>query len=231
MEPHTQIVELYGLPACGKSTLAEYIDTHYAKNNIIASIHKGKDEIRNNPFKYILDSPIKSLNSGYKFTKFFTKSKDRQDMSLFDLLMAIHVKHYNIRHSKYRYIVDDNSSLIQQIVSWERGEDYHSDPYFQRVVNNMLDCFPQAMFVYCQVDIDVAVKRIISRKREVGRLDKIALSDIDKLQQEFSNERNRFDKITDLLEKTDKHVLCLNMNSSTQEICDNLFDLLSINNQ
>ena len=221
METLVKTIELFGLPACGKSTLARYLLESNDELKI-GTAHEGRVEIiRSSPLKWIGATSPKTLYDGYLLSQFFPKTDIRKDLSLRKWLLEIYVKCYNYRYSKYDYIIDD-SSLIQQIISWERGEDFHDNPEFILLVKKLLSHFPKAVYVFCEIDINIAIERINSRGRQNGRLDVIALKSPGKLSMEYFSEKKRFEAITRLLTDIGYSVIKIEMNQPCEIIAQHL---------
>ena len=165
MESHTKIIELYGVPACGKSTLANYLFSKYNNKNVANSDESWKEIKQSSLLEKIMSFHAKPLYDCYRLCNFFPQTEKRKDMSLWITLFNTYIRCFQSTYSKYNIILND-SSLIQQVVSWERGENFHDNLDFCVRVNNYLQNFPTCIHVYCMIDVDTAIERIKRRMNQ-----------------------------------------------------------------
>ena len=226
MESYTKIIELYGIPACGKSTLANSFYSQYKEDCNIATSRDSWHEIKKSSvLKKIKSLHLKSFIDCYRLCRLFPRTEARKDMSIMITLLNTYIRNFQCKYSDYDIIIND-SSLIQQIVSWERGENFHNRIDFVNMVNSYLDNFKDIIYVYCTLDVNIALKRIRHRGRNEGRLDKLIISNPDGIVSEYKNEVERFDMITSILEKEGKNIIRFDMNKPTNILVGDLYKTL-----
>lgn len=222
MAAHTQIIDLFGIPACGKTTLAKCLSE---KNNEVLRISTLQECILNDKriaWRLLTSLSLKTIWSGVKLRLSAPFDKKRRDVPLFSYLKHGLYYSYVRKFSDYDLIIVDHGD-IQSMVTLERGEDLHNKAKFVKACSRYLDSSLANIYVYCKIDAEEALCRMNNRLRNYGRIDVIA----NKYQQlkELQDEVNRFDFFFELLKNKHKTVFELDMNNKTSEIANTIINL------
>lgn len=221
MAAYTKIIDLFGIPACGKSTLSNCLA---GRSNEALRISTLQGCILND--KKIVWRLLRSLSlnilwAGIRFRFSAPFDKKRRDVSLMSFLK--HGLYYNYvrRFSDYDVVIVDHGD-IQSIVTLERGEDLHDKPKFVKACSRYLNSSLANIYVYCRISAEESLYRMNSRQRDNGRIDVIE----NKHQQlkELQDEIARFDFFSELLKKQQKTVWELDMKYKTSEIANSIIN-------
>ena len=217
MAAHTIIVDLFGIPACGKTSLAEYISEHYGREIKIATIHQLVKEAKRNKFALFTSNPIKHIFAAMILRLNVPFEKKRKDVFFWG--WPSHDKYYSYakKYSDYNLILVDHGD-IQSIVTLERGDDLHKNENFVKLCSNYLSTSSADVYVYCKVDIMEAFKRMNIRNRGKGRID--MLKDPASQIKALEEEKNRFDFLAELLRKDGHELLEIDMSDNTKKIAE-----------
>lgn len=217
MAAHTIIVDLFGLPACGKTSLAEFISEHYGGQIKIATIHQVVKEAKRNKLALLTANPIKHILAAMRLRLNVPFEKKRKDVAFWG--WPSHDKYYSYakKYSDYNLILVDHGD-VQSIVTLERGEDLHKNGKFVKLCSNYLNTSSADVYAYCKVDITEAFKRMNIRNREKGRIDmlKDSASQIKALEEE----KTRFDFFAELLRKNGHDLIEIDMSDNTNKIAE-----------
>lgn len=220
MAAHTKIIDLYGLPACGKSSLCDFLSSQSISNIRIGNIDDAKQEIRHASLIKLLSSfSLLSYIAGLRLALFFP-AESRKQRNLKSWLNNIWIRKFIRKYSSYDYIIYHHG-IPQSIVSWQNSVSYKSSEQFKKLVSTYLNYVNDDIFVYCKVDIDTAINRIKKRGRTTGRLD-ILVTDENALRSLYSAEQERFDTITEILRDNSCSVIEIDCNKSLEVIKEQL---------
>ena len=224
MESHTKIVELFGLPGCGKTTLTDFlIDqdqtigiTSYVRLQFLwqqyCSLPYAK-KLSSLPFVawfycvlFIISVPRIPLKKWRLYRSFF-------------YLSILYSAKRKLRTSEY-ILVDHG--LVQSAQSVIYG---HADTLSQRswtLLLKILRSLKVDALVYCKIPIDMSLKRIRMRNRKNdGRLDMI--EDDSQLRSILSMQELFFDNAFDTSQTLeDTHVLNIDTSGTIDNIAENL---------
>lgn len=218
MAKHTKIIEFFGLPACGKSTLQQ-------------ELCNDRPRLFEKPFK------PKGLKERILFTLCFSPrllflalkvasfSNYPLKTTLRCVRSLIYIK-YSAKRSNRAYIAVDHG-IIQTTVSFENGSNLHLDEKKLNVMNKLIKETQRMMdisFVYCNVDISIALDRIKKRNRNEGRIDMLKE---EQRESAYRSEKERFDFFYNHLKNSDNDCYEIEMNSSTQDAKEQLMDILN----
>ena len=227
MEEHTKIIELYGLPGCGKTTL---------KRNLIEK----------NPTCFC---GMDDVTSRYKSSSFFTKCRCLPVSSIWALLKlfvvfpVLKITDWNIYKGFFSllvvynyckvvkvsdYVIIDHG-LVQSCVSllYSVHLDNKQIYQYQQRFTSFLKSVGVDLFSYCSIPILISLNRVRTRNRmNSGRLD--AIYDDDELIKALSREGCFFDRFYTLLQSTSQLGLKIDMTKSVDKSSELL--LCSLNN-
>lgn len=225
MAASTKIVDLFGIPACGKSTLAEYISKNNETEYKIATIQDIVGEAKTNKIKFIRSISLKSLFAAFRVRMTAPFDKKRRDITLRGWLLLDVLFNYSKKFSYHDVVLVDHGA-IQSFVSLERGDNLHEKPKFANACLHYIDISPITTYVYCKIDALNSVERMHNRNRNIGRID--VIDDKAKQLLELENESQRFDFYAKMLTEKQKEFFELNMTEKTEHIAEQL--LLKIKN-
>jgi hypothetical protein len=227
MAEHTQIIDLYGIPACGKTTLARYMASHPANGLRVATMQDCKHSAIKNKWKLVKSVSLKNIWTSIRLKLSAPLDKKRRVIPLKAILLMGVFKNYVRKYTDYDIVVSAHGD-IQSFVSLERGDNLHESPKFKEACLDYLDASLSTIYVYCQIDSDTALRRMNNRSRDRGRIDSI--SDPNLQLQELRKERGRFDFWTTILKERNASLIELDMRDSVPSIADKLYAFL-INQQ
>ena len=223
MAAYTQIIDLFGIPACGKTTLSNCLAGRSVEALRISTL---QDCILND--KKIVWRLLRSLSlnilwAGIRFRFSAPFDKKRRDVSLMSFMK--HGLYYNYvrRFSDYDIVIVDHGD-IQSIVTLERGEDLHNKTKFVKACSRYLNSSLADIYIYCRISAEEALSRMHNRQRDNGRIDVIG----NKHQQlkELNDEISRFEFFAEFLKNQKKNIWELDMNNKSSVIADSLINRL-----
>jgi deoxyadenosine/deoxycytidine kinase len=223
MAEHTQIIDLYGIPACGKTTLARYMASHPADGLRVATMEDCSIAALNDKWHLFLSVSLKNVWASIRLRLSAPFDKKRSVIPFKSILLLNAYKNYIRKYTDYNIVVTDHGD-IQSFVSLERGDNLHENQKFKEACCNYLDASLSSAYVYCQIDAETALRRINGRNRDKGRID--SLSDQNLQLQELERERERFDFWTTVLKERKAVLFELDMKEASSMIADKLFLLL-----
>lgn len=224
MAAHTKIIDLFGIPACGKSTLADYLSNGCQTNLRIGTMQNVAKEVKHNLMAYICSISFNNLIAILKLRFAAPFDKKRRAISLSKWFLHDVLYNYIKKHSDYDLVLVDHG-IIQSLVTLERGDNLHEKSSFAQASSRYIDIIPVTLYVYCQIEEEVALARMQNRHRNKGRID--MLNDATIQLSELEMERNRFDFYAEMLNRKQKAFIELNMLNETVKIAEYL--LLKIN--
>lgn len=221
MAAYTKIIDLFGIPACGKTTLsnclAERSDEVLSISTLQGCILNDKKIV----WRLLRSLSLNTLWAGIRFRFSAPFDKNRRDVSLMSFLK--HGLYYNYvrKFSDYDIVIVDHGD-IQSIVTLERGENLHNNPKFVKECSRYINSSLTDIYVYCKISAEEALCRMNNRQRDNGRIDVIG----NKHQQlkELNDEISRFDFFAELLKNQQKNIWELDMNNKSSDIADNLIN-------
>lgn len=225
MAVYTQIIDLYGIPACGKTTLAEYMASHPKAGLKVASMQDCMHDAFNNKWKLAKSISLKNFWASVRLKFSAPLDKKRAVIPFKGILLLGAFKNYVRKYTDYDIVVTDHGD-IQYFVSLERGDNLHESEKFKKACLHYLNVSLSTVYVYCQVDAETALQRMNGRGRNKGRMD--MMSDQNLKLQELEKESNRFDFWTSILKERKASLIELDMRDSIPPIADKLFSFLII---
>ena len=223
MAAHTQIIDLYGIPACGKSTLAAYMRSNNGFKKIGTWADAKKEMRKSSMFKKLNCISFMAYWDGLRFAYFFPRA-NREKRSLCSWLNSPTIRSFIRKYSQYDIIVCEHG-MAQSIISWEGGIDFHEYINFKQLVKNYIRHSSDSIFVRCNVSIGTAISRIKSRNRDSGRLD-IQRSNDNEIENLFIQEKMRFDRLSDILNESDAVTFELDTEQNPKDSMEKLCQLI-----
>lgn len=218
MGSHTKIIDLFGTPACGKSTLARYI-----KENSALRVAEKVDVSREcRKYCYLLfmwSFSVRDIVKCIRYHYAIPKIYRRKGSPLWKFIKNYAYYHYIQRYSSFDVVIFDNS-IVQSIVSHQNGVDLLSDSRFRKSVTDLLRFSEPVSFWWCDVDPVVALERMIHRDRPKGRID-LKTTEQEKYR-ELVSEHALFRKFYDLLSEGHADVRTVNCEKGIAEIYTNI---------
>lgn len=220
MAAYTKIIDFFGLPACGKSTLMKYVCSHYHGNLKITTKNDLVKEARKHPFGLLTSLSVERFVAGIRLRLVAPCDNKRNEIGVIGWPSHARYYGYAIKHTDYDVVLCDHGD-IQDFVSLERGDDLHNNEKFTNACSRYIDKSLATAYVYCKIDAKIALERMQNRGRKTGRLDVIREKELQL--QELENEKLRFDFFADMLRKKEKRFFELDMSSPTETIAEVLY--------
>ena len=223
MAAHTQIIDLYGIPACGKTTLARYMASHPAEGLKVSTMEDCMVAAMNDKRHLLLSISFKNLWASIRLKFSAPLDKKRRVIPLKSILLMGAYKQFILKYTDYDIVITDHGD-IQSFVSLERGENLHESGTFLKACYNYLNVSLSNTYVYCKVDEEEALRRMNVRGREKGRID--IVSDPTKQLLELESESNRFDFWTTVLNERKAPAIVLDMMEPIPSVAEQLLSLI-----
>ena len=192
MAAYTQIIEFFGVPACGKSTIVnEILD----KDNSCSIKYNEltKEFLQASLIKKILSIPLNQIFVIACLGLYIELKKSNGFcFRMTSLMKTIVVYRYSIKFSKYNKVYVDHG-LIQGFVSLIGGNTINNTAKYLEKTNYILSNYPNVQFVFCQINLYDAITRLKQRGNHIGRFNEIIES--DELYEEYDSELKRFNFI------------------------------------
>ena len=224
MAVHTQIIDLYGIPACGKTTLAKYMASHPVDGLKVATMRDCIIAALNDKWHLFLSVTPNNLWASIRLKLSAPFDKKRSAIPFRRVLLMGAFKNYVRKYTDYDIVVTDHGD-IQRFVSLERGDNLHKSEGFLKACLHYLKISLSTTYVYCKIDAQDALERMNGRGREKGRIDLI--TDQHLKLQELETESKCFDFWTTILRGRNASPIELDMRDFTSAIADKLFSYIS----
>ena len=172
MAAHTKIIEFFGSPACGKTTLCEYLCNHQLREAKVAVVNQVISEAMTSKLRLFQSFTFSSFWAGVRVQSAVKRHIKRRDLP--SMYMVRHAMYYNYikKFSDYDIVLVDHGD-IQSFVSMMGGKDIQEDIRFVKACSNYLDTSPTSLYCFCDVTPNVALERMHKRATFHGRIDKI----------------------------------------------------------
>lgn len=194
MEASPKIIEFFGIPACGKSTIVEYLLKMQHNKNVVSYASLSKDFLHASVIKKIHSIPWGDIIQTLRLAKHVKSKRNNYYFErLFPLWKILICYKFAQRYSRYDLIYVDHG-LSQSLISLIGGSELTSDLAFYSIAKSFLFRQNNIQYVYCHVDIDTALSRLQNRGPHKGRFNKD--NDILILKKEYKQEILRFDKLS-----------------------------------
>ena len=223
MAAHTLIIGLYGIPACGKSTLAKYLAEHPAGGLKVATMKDCKRLAHRHKWQFAMSFTPRGVWAAVRLRRSAPRDKIRRDLPFGELLHKEAFNRFVKKYTDYDVVVLDHSD-IQTFVSYEGGENLHESETFRKACLHYLVVSHCSAYVYCRISAKESLQRMNSRGRDLGRIDLIKDQNI-KLQ-ELESETGRFDYWTTVLKERQAKLFEIDMNDTVPVIAESFWKAL-----
>lgn len=212
MERNIKIIEFYGLPGCGKTTLRSNLLLLPSKHT--GSIQEVMVLYKQESFFYrLFHLPIKRWWLLSMFLISIPEKRKNAKSDYVALFYKVLAYNYCASKSPFDFVVVDHG-IVQQLGSILHNMDYKlSDKSLKRVLL-FLNSIKNTLFAYCQISSELSLKRMKMRKRDGGRIDAVMNDTVQALYY-LEKERMLFSKISDSL---DNDKVIIDMSKSPEEL-------------
>ena len=190
---HPIIIELFGLPGCGKTTLRDNLVKYSGRDRTYSLMTELSSQYRHLPFwrkiqhipwkmwwlllRFFMSMPLLPLKEWVYYKVFFS----------FALIYS-----YS-RYAKGSSFIIVDHGFVQAVVSLMHGHLTRLSKNQEIRFIEITRLLPNTKFVYCKLPAEVSFQRIRSRKRDVGRLD--VLKDDELLRNQLIEEKYIFESL------------------------------------
>lgn len=216
MGAHTKIIDLFGTPACGKSTLARYLKVQ-SNLNIGEKSDVSKECCGFFHFMLIWSISIREVINCIKYHFAIPPQNRRKGSLLWKFIKDYSYYSYIQKYSSFDVVILDNG-IIQSIISHQNGADLLNNTKYMQSVMNLLFSHDSISYWWCDVDPKVSFERMRKRNRTKGRIEMKA-SDKEK-QQELIHEHSLCEKFYYLLLSNHADARIINCEKSIEDISD-----------
>lgn len=215
MATHSKIIEFFGIPACGKSTMVESLLKLQHKIKVVSYESLSKEFLNASVIKKIHSIPLIDIIQTLRLAKKIKYKRNNYYFKrLFSLWKVLICYKFALLYSRYDLIYVDHG-LAQSIISVIGGSELKSELFFYSIAKSLLFRQNNVQYVYCNVDIDTALSRLKSRGSHKGRFNQ--KDDITTLKKEYQKEIFRFDNLSMIC----PNCIHINTNNSINEIVEN----------
>jgi hypothetical protein len=213
MATHTKILDLFGIPACGKSTLAKNVCYNCDSGLKVITLSHLIGVAKKNNSRLLKAMPLKYFLAGLRLRLLAPFNKTHLRIPFINWPSHARYYWYAKRYTDYDIVIADHGD-IQDFVSLEGGVDLHKQKKFSEECSKYIKSSLADIYVYCKIDPKEALTRIRQRGREAGRIDMI--EDYDKQLQALKDEKKRFDFFAQMLLSQGKELIELEMSNTTE---------------
>ena len=168
MATHTKIIDLYGIPACGKTTLTKYMASHPAKGLMVSTMQDCILAALNDKWHLALSVSLRNVWASIRLRLSAPFDKKRSVIPFRAILLMGAFKNYIHKYTNYDIIITDHGD-IQSFVTLERGDKLHESGRFLNACMHYLNESLSSSYVYCKIGAEEALQRMNGRGREKGR--------------------------------------------------------------
>ena len=221
MEPSSVIIDFYGLPGCGKTTLCKEL-IRQSPETIIDVESIWLSYWKQSWLKRLSEIPLSKI---VKLLVLFLKSPklSKKERNIY-WGFIIHILSYNhFKRTNYRVLVSDNG-LVQDIVSLFYKKESRFSEKHVKAFSNLIMKYDNLYQVYCDIPVRLSLERIRTRNRNKGRLDLI--EDNDSLENALAVQSDFFLKMNKLLNSINLDFRTVNMNNGVETIVEQVKSIL-----
>lgn len=223
-----KIIELCGIPGCGKSTLVdavlnrcEFSHISFAtRNDIYFFKCKGRNKTIALIRAFLKFKNYKLYNNILRINRRYSKDIKCLKYAFQFILFYSQIQDV-IKSGKYKYAVLDEG-VYQYISAQADNTVFNSDEQIISVIDYIRVQFSLWSIIYCDIDIPNALKRISNRKGSSKRFS--ASKDVSELEKLLLDRKTNIDYLC-----SHKCDLVLNMNSSIEENVIRISNIIDLN--
>ena len=224
MERAPKIIELYGLPGAGKTTICNFFreqsGLQVGKVHLVMDLYK-KEALSFKIIHFPLFQCIKLT-----FFLLITKHKRGSFVAVYKLFYYLLIAYNYCQYQKeYEYIVVDHG-MVQQLGSMLHNSEYKITQKALDRYSKLLISIRNVYYVYCYISKETALNRMRVRGRNLGRIDAVmdnALMAYDLMEKET----NLFEKLSSALENSAVGMVA-DMESSKEELLNFIMDGITL---
>ena len=214
-----RILEFYGLPGVGKTSVCHVLLGRYKASSKMAellSLYKNESL-----FFKLTHLPISSFLRFFWFLVFVPQKCKNEKMIYKEFFLFILLYHYFKYQKKYDYLIVDHG-FAQQLGSMLHNMDYDISDNNLKRFSSFVKSIDFLSLVYCQLPEQLALERMRKRGRNSGRIDAV-MSNTDIAINLLIKENALFDRLNRMI----PDVIKLDMNYPMKQVEINLLQLLS----
>lgn len=220
MDQASRIIDLYGLPGCGKTTLSSIIlsNSKLQAANIkllMVRFHSENFVVRLYSVPLLLWA---RLSVYFLLSGFFKKNST--DILKTYYYLALAYRYFRNQHH-FRYLIVDHG-MIQQFGSMLHNYDYSTSERKMNKFFHIITSGKNIVYSYCELSVESSLQRMKNRNRTNGRIDSV-MNDFDVAIDLLNKEKSLFDS---MCKKIGKSGVKLNMKEETKKVADNLLNAL-----
>ena len=223
MAAHTKIIDLFGLPACGKTTLSTYIFEKYGGYHKITTMSRLVKEAKLDGSHLRKSISLRYFFAGLRLRLLAPFDKIHKEIPVLNWPSHARYYCYAKKYSDYDVVLVDHGD-IQDFVSLERGVDLHINKRFSDSCARYIDQSLATNYVYCNIEPEVALERMQNRGRKTGRID--VIGDEEEQLQALKSEKKRFDYFAEMLKAKRRNMVELEMDKPIEVIVQELLEKL-----
>ena len=220
MGKNKRIIEFYGLPGAGKTSVCQVLlDRYKASSKMADLISLYKNE---SLFFKLTHLPMSSFFHFFWFLV-FVPQKCKNTKSVYkEFFYFILLYHYFKYQEKYDYLIVDHG-FAQQLGSMLHNMDYDISDNNLKRFSSFVKSIDYLSLVYCQLPEQLALERMRKRGRNSGRIDAV-MNNTDIAINLLIKESALFDRLNRMMSG---YVIKLDMNYPMKQVEANLLQVLS----
>lgn len=222
MATYTKIVEFFGVPACGKSTIVNgFVEANGDVGKTVSYHTVCQDYLRSSFLKKLDCFPFYMLLNTWRLQKSIGsrfKSLNYLKNRYIPILKVLTCYCFAKKYSNYSMILVDHG-IIQTVVSMIAGMDINNEDIFQSSLCQLFNGVDDITFVHCQLEFEEAVRRLSLRGEHAGRFQHTIDKDI--LLAQYKAEKERFDLVLNNMSNK-RRIVNLNTSGTLKDVLHTL---------
>lgn len=229
METPPVIIDFYGLPGCGKTTLCKTLINQYP-DKVIDVDAVWVSYWTQNWFKRISEIPIFVV---FKLFFLFLRSPklSKEERNIYRGFFVHIISYSHFKRMNYKVLLSDNG-LIQDLVSLFYKKESIFSKKHARTFSSLIKGYTNLNQVFCDIPVALSLERIRTRNRNKGRLDLIR--DNKNLENALTVQSEFFQKMNVMLKSIGIDFYKIDMNSGAENVVEQvkiLFPFLQVEDQ
>lgn len=221
MARNIKVIEFYGLPGCGKTTLMDLLLS--SPRLRIGSIKEVMASYDKKTFFYkISHLPVKKWWLLMRFLWSLPNKRRNGRAYYIPLFYKSLAYSYSVFQSEYDLIVVDHG-LVQQLGSILHVVGYQLSDKSLRQFAKFVNSLDETIEAYCHITSDLSLSRMRIRNRDGGRIDSV-MNDTQAALQYLEKEQNLFDRVANVLSDTNP---ILDMERPTEELANEVVKIVA----